>query len=43
MPDTAGFQVVAEIGTSVLNQLLKAAYESTSDTHLPHSVAVPAL
>lgn len=42
MPDTAGFQVVAEVDTAVLNQLLVAAYESTSDTHLPHSVAVPA-
>jgi hypothetical protein len=42
MPNTAGFQVVAEIDSSVLNQLLTASYESTSDTHIPHSVAVPA-
>lgn len=42
MPNTAGFQVVAEVDTSVLNQLLVAAYESTSDTNLPHSIAIPA-
>lgn len=42
MPNTAGFQVVAEIDNSVLNQLLNAAYESTSNTHLPHSLAVQA-